>query len=821
MALRLRSIIFILFLALIPASAWAQYAKIDSLLEVVESTKDTARINALQQLAFEYWNFDIELAHRYSKEGHSLSQKLDFKKGLAWSNTYFGLYHSFIGEYDKSLQFYRKAIDVLDGAVYPEFPTYTLSRIANHYRVKSQYDSALHYYQQALETAQDKTSESVSTIYFNKGRTFTELELYDSAKIDVERSLRLRQDIGEPFLIASSLNAMGRILLQTGEFDSAEYYLKESKRIGEKNGFAGIQIFQAIYTSELEVLKGNYAQAIESIKSSLDFLNEFEYLELEAYSLYLLGNIYSDIGEYDGAVEHLLQAQSLNETLNNRKLQGQIEYTLGFVYYEQKNNQNAKETALLAVDQFQELGIKRWEAKTKNLLGLIELAFGNYAESINYFNEGMKTYEELDDKKGIASILFNKSSIYLEQGDISRVIDIQLEALSLDQEAGNTRGVIVSYNELGLLLTEAKQYDKAEDYLIKAHDLLVELPSLTLEADNHRYLSKLYAARKDYAQAYEYLEKSKVISDSIYSQNSLNRSLELSAIHDLEKKEIEIENLNREQAVKNIELATQQSQLEQQRMLLYLVSTAILFFIILSYSLIRIIRKLRTTQKELIKAEKRASLGILVAGLSHEINNPLNFIKGGVETLRLGDREWTDSEMRSLNAIDEGISRTTGIVAILNQFHKQKSSKYQRCDLNKIINESLHEMKEDSSGKVSMTMTHQDSGAIIDGNYNDLKQLFKELIENSIQSIEDSGEIEVEVKATKTLCTVQIKDTGAGIEKEDLALLENPFFTTKGPHKGKGLGLYLVDYILNEHKGKLSIDSIKGEGTVVTIELPK
>ena len=679
-----------LTLLLLTFRAFPQRAKIDSLEAALQSATDTLKVDLLNELAFAYWDFDIEKAYDYTRESLTLAKTLDHKSGLAFAHTNMGIYYLHKGENEKSLASFQSAVRALDDQIYPRFPSYTLSRIANYYRQLSEFDSALSYYQLALSRTTALPSQEVAaSIYSNMGVTYLELEQYDSARVYILRSLVLREDLNEPALLAMSMCEMGRLFMKLDQFDSAAYYLNQAKTIGDQYLLPEVQILYAIYSGELEMRKGNFIKAIDQIKSSLLLLNDYEYIQFKTRSLYLLGSVYIELGEYDGALENLLKAESLNQTINNRKLAAEINLDLGYVSYYQKNPDKAMQYAELAKKQFREIGLKRHEATTNNLLGLIELYNKNYDASESYFDLGLDSYRKLNYKKGMASVLFNKSLIYQLQGKLDEVMKIQLASLAIEEEVGNIPGIIISYNSLGELFLLMKKYDLAETYLLKAQALIEEHPALSFEAKNNTLLSQLYVARSDYKKAYEYLNLSKQNADSLFSQSSLTKSLELSAIHELEKKELEIESLNKERASKNFEIQSKENQLRLQQLIIYLTGIALFFFALLSLFLIRTLRKLRKTQRELIKAEKRASLAILVAGLSHELNNPLNFIKGGIEMIKAHRTNWTEEEQKFLVMIDEGISRTSEILKLLNTFQRKNESKIERCDLNGIVSECL------------------------------------------------------------------------------------------------------------------------------------
>lgn len=814
-------ILMFIFSFLTMASTLGQNEKIDSLLSELRGSQDTTQIILLNHIAFEFWNYDVERAHDYAQKALALSQEIDFAKGTAWSYTNIGLYNYFKGEYEQALKNYQAALKPIENQSHLEIYSYTLSRMGNLYRLKGTYDSAIYYYRQSLADVSIEASMSFASSCFNLGIAFLEMEAYDSARIYLKQSLAKREKLDIPLFIASSKLELGRLHMEMGDLDSAAYYLDQVKETGKVHKLPELQIYYAIYNGQFQLLKGDYFQAIESIKSSLSLLNEFDFKELRIKSLYLLGSIYSEIGEFDGALDNLLRAESLNASFQNIKQQAQINFALGYVHYYQRNTDKAREIALQARDQFSQIGLERQVAMTNNLLGLIELFVEDYDQSAAYFDAGMRTYEKLNYRKGIAAILYNKSYIYLELGEIQKVIDIQLQALEIEKEINNTRGIIISYNSLGNIYQESGNYTEAEKYLFLASELLEVFPSPSDEEENNLYLSQLFYAKSDFKKAYDYLMLSKQYSDSVFSQNSLNKSLQLSAIHDLEKKELEIRNLNQERLSKNNEISLKENQLKQQRLLIYFGTFALIFFSFLSYFLVRTIRKLRTTQQELIKAEKRASMGILIAGLGHEINNPLNFIKGGLEGMKFSRNDWSEDQNRFLDAIEEGIKRTIDILDILNQFQQKKNSKLEQCDLTAILKSCVSAFEQEFSGNKKVVLSKTDNQAIITGYTEELKQLFRELIKNSLQSIVNTGQVSIEISSTPSECTIKIIDNGIGIDKENLPLLENPFFTTKAPNDGKGFGLYLVDYILSDHDGRIHFDSEKGEGTTATVTLPK
>lgn len=798
-----------------------QSERIDSLYQIISELGDSKeKVDAMHQLTYELWTYNYESPYSLILEYKALAEQLNYNKGIALANTNLGIYNSIKGNYSEAMDRFRLGVQGLKSDSDHENLSYALSRIGNLHRMQGNYDSSFYYYQLADSTNQEKKNESTASILYNRGLTFLKLEVYDSAYRNLMRSLEIRKQQSDSLLLAETQKEIAKLFIKTRDYDSAEYYLEKVRRIAEKHAVHGLKIFYSIYMGELLFHQGKYGASIENIKESLSLLNEQNFARLRVISLYTLGKIYSEIGEYDGAIDNLTKAYSINKELVDEKLQGEISFELAYVYYSQYIFEKAEESAAYSLAIFSKLGHERSWASTMNLLGLIELEKKNYEKSLYNFDEGLKIYQRLSDKKGIASVLYNKSYVFLNQGKIEEVLDIQLEAMEMEKEINNTLGLIISYNALGSLYIELNNFKEAEKYLLLARQLLQEAPSLSNLEENNRILAELYSRLGSYRKAFNFMKMAKQNSDSLFSQNSLAKSIQLSAIHDLEKKELEIETLNKEQKAKDLELSLKEIQLRQQTLTIYIGAFAILFFTILSYILFQTIRKLKKTQQELIRAEKRASLGILTAGLGHEINNPLNFIVGGLDGLSRSNENWDEDQKKFISAINEGVTRTTKILQLLNQYKEKNSEEFTVIDLVKTLKRCASENAEQYQNKSHISLEHHPKHAFILGNEDDMRQLLKALLDNAIEAMDDTGRVKVSIKKSIAEVKIIIEDNGRGIPKQQLSQVDNPFFTTKGPDQGKGMGLYLADYIVNHHGGKMEISSSPNKGTTVTISLP-
>jgi ligand-binding sensor domain-containing protein/signal transduction histidine kinase len=233
---------------------------------------------------------------------------------------------------------------------------------------------------------------------------------------------------------------------------------------------------------------------------------------------------------------------------------------------------------------------------------------------------------------------------------------------------------------------------------------------------------------------------------------------------------------------------------------------------------------LESTQQHLIRSEKMASLGILSSGVAHEINNPLNFIQGGVIGLENLLKKRNDTDIKELlpfiNSIQEGVKRAASIVKSLTQFSQLGGSEYEQCDVHQVIDNCLQILQSNLKNKEGIERDYTDVPFSFYGNQAKLHQAILNVITNANQAIDHKGTIQIKTRIINGQIELTFSDSGQGIERENLKKVIDPFYTTKNPGEGTGLGLYITYNIINEFKGDIEIDSKPCRGAIVKIILP-
>jgi two-component system NtrC family sensor kinase len=237
----------------------------------------------------------------------------------------------------------------------------------------------------------------------------------------------------------------------------------------------------------------------------------------------------------------------------------------------------------------------------------------------------------------------------------------------------------------------------------------------------------------------------------------------------------------------------------------------------------RDITEVKRLEEQLIQAEKLAAMGQMLAGVAHELNNPLTAILGASELLR--DRAGVDENTkRQLDMTHRQARRAARIVQNLLEFSRPAASQKKALDLNAVVDRTL-QLHEHSLRRNSVEVDFKPYPGLPStvGDANQLIQVFLNLVSNAEQAIREirpAGRIQIRLGQSGPRIFATVQDDGAGIKPEALAKIFDPFFTTKSNGRGTGLGLSVSYGIIKEHAGKIDVRSTPGKGTSFHVEFP-
>lgn len=264
--------------------------------------------------------------------------------------------------------------------------------------------------------------------------------------------------------------------------------------------------------------------------------------------------------------------------------------------------------------------------------------------------------------------------------------------------------------------------------------------------------------------------------------------------------------------------------------------------------------ELKNAQTMMVHSEKMKSLGEMVAGITHEINNPINFVYGNIIHLdkytnamsRLIElyeelEKNSDSDLKKQianykNEIDiefiksdlpkliksclEGTDRTKNIITDLRNFSRFGEMTIGKINLEKEINTTLNILNHKLKGKINVIKEFNENIPEIEGYGGQLNQVFLNILDNASFATKEKGNIFIRIQTKEENVIIEFEDTGKGMSEDELKQIFDPFYTTKPQGEGIGLGLAISYKVIQQHNGKIEVASKIGEGTKFSITLP-
>ena len=225
-------------------------------------------------------------------------------------------------------------------------------------------------------------------------------------------------------------------------------------------------------------------------------------------------------------------------------------------------------------------------------------------------------------------------------------------------------------------------------------------------------------------------------------------------------------------------------------------------------------------EDQLVQNEKLTSIGLLAAGVAHEVNTPLAVISSYSQMLRK-EISPEDSRHKLLEKITKQTFRASEIVNNLLNFSRTNATEFTEVNVHQVITETIslleHQLK---SGRIRVERELHAESPMTFGNAGKLQQVFLNLFVNARDAMPEGGELRIMTDTMNSKIEIIVQDTGVGIGREHIKKIYDPFFTTKAPGKGTGLGLSVSYGIMQEHGGNISVESRPGLGTSFRLELP-
>jgi signal transduction histidine kinase len=572
--------------------------------------------------------------------------------------------------------------------------------------------------------------------------------------------------------------------------------------IGRSCGYVGFGYY----------LLSEHTKALEATLRAIIILEELGDRAQHARALGVLASIHISLGNYDEAFITAFKSLELHRELNDRYSEGWVLHGLGQGYQDFGDFEKAIEINESALTIFRELGHPIGTARALNGLGSVYQAKGDNDEAKTYHMESLEIFREQQNKLGEARAHNDLGMIYQAEGDYERAQQSHDKALALREEFGNRQSVSTSLINLGSLYVKTDQLDKAFDVLHRALTIAMEIRAKPRVYQANLVLSEAYTKHGDFANALDHYKIYQQVKEDVQGDQASSRIKNLQIANETEqsRKEAEISRL------KNVELREKNEQLQS------------------------LLLELQETQNQLIQSEKMAALGSLVAGVVHEINNPIGVIASATDVskrclIRVNDvlgsaaakdlgedaklQQALTTLAEDLSVTTEATTRISRIVRSLKSFIHLDEADFQDVDVNSGLEDTLTLLAHEMADRIDIERDFADIPRV-PGWPGELNQVFMNLLTNARQAIDGNGKIAIRTYANSESVCIDITDSGVGIPEEHMQSLFEPTINRKGVRVKAGLGLFTSYNIIRKHRGDIKVQSRVGQGTTFTVALP-
>lgn len=459
-----------------------------------------------------------------------------------------------------------------------------------------------------------------------------------------------------------------------------------------------------------------------------------------------------------------------------------------------------------------------------NNIASIECIKGNYEKALNFYSMIQcedSLYEETK------SILFNSKAItYSKLGDFNAAVNYYIKSIKIRKILQDSVGLAVSYLNLGSLYYETYDNKNAFKYFTKSYDLAYNLKSNEFLEDIVFNLSLLYEDEKNYKKALQFYKRSDSIANKLIAQEKIWELSQIERKLAIQSKQLQISELETLNTRKELELTTRSTQrnaLIAASLALLVIAGVVSIFLVQRNRASRIIRKQRNELETLNKTKDR-----LFSIIAHDLRSPVNSLQKknvqAMKSMESGDLAMAQKMIRHIRKDTEQTSLLLN--NLLHWSFTETGNLFllpQPLLLRACIEQVIEELSFASHEKHISFDTDIPEQLIVTTDLNCLKIILRNLLQNALKFSYLNQSIRITCRQESTGTVIRIRDYGIGIPAE----LHNKLFNMdqekirKGTQNepGSGLGLWLIQYLLQKNKGHISINPHTNPGTEITITL--
>ncbi|MFW6218047.1 MAG: tetratricopeptide repeat protein [Verrucomicrobiota bacterium] len=611
-------------------------------------------------------------------------------------------------------------------------------------------------------------------------------------------------------------------------------------------------VFQGLLNAEAPALEEDPEAALESYETELErAVAAGESSEIAAAHA-RLGEAAFLLGDHFRALTHHRAAHEIYRELGDDVRAAAALSRIGSTYYfsQAGDLDKAREAYLEAAEGFAAIGMQSEAALNLNYSAYVEWARGREKAALKIHREALDRFESIGDREGMATALSDIGFTLNSLGRHKEALDHSLRALELERELEKPLMRIPTLNNIGIAYLGLGQLEKALEFSMESYRMATERKVLMRRIEASKTMHEIYAALGRWEEAYAMLAEHKRLNDRTAVSEQARRIVE----HDLSAVFRERQQRLRKESEAARILADERLRREQSRNLalwtVLLLAAALLIVLwrhirssrranlllavqqrelhAKNAALSESLEKLRQSQSEIIRMEKNATLGVLTAGAAHEINNPMNVIRGALYGIQDELESGGTADPRELRVLAEqieaGVRRTSKIIEGLYAFSRQSDALQLTClDAGEVLRAAVERFRHRRSDCVRLEIDGE-GGFTVLADRSALSQIICNLLENACDAIAAAEDGEVRLRMRELpgdWIEIEVADNGCGMDESQLGRIYDPFFTTKPTGQGIGIGLTFAYRLAVDLGGSIQHRINDSGGITATLRLPK
>ncbi len=657
--------------------------------------------------------------------------------------------------------------------------------------------------------------------------------------------------------IAFIYGELGRIYELRDQHAASLKYYHLSIDLYQKAGNKSMQAYQTNSLATVLRYEGSYGDALENILKSIKLCKEIHDSVNLANAYFVMGNIYLSVDKFNEALTSQQKGREIARLTGDSLLLSKAYNDIG----KTQMDLHKFDLSLLEHQKALEIQLRLKDdhdiSNTYYHIGDVYEELHKYVEARHYYQQALDYAKKSGFKIIIIDALIDLGRVSRKLSDDDKAMKYLNEAVGVSRENDDRIGEVLATFEIAEILDKRKQPKEAAQQLLRATSIL-PASAFYYHQQLHQKLARLYHESGNDQSAVQHIKLYRQNKDSVIEKNKLEKFTSLSNIKNYENKQL----LQQESHISEMKL--KQTDYERQKLVrnfsifgfFGFLIMAVLFYIryseknkinaLLSLSL----SNLKSTQKQLIHAEKMASLGELTAGVAHEIKNPLNFVNNfselNTELIAEMREEIKEQNTEAVYAILDDIAlneskiahhgqRADTIVKGMLQHSRSERTEKTGLNINKMLGDYLamayHGLKAKNPSFQSAYEIKPDINVPeIQASSQDLGQVFLNIISNAFWAVQEKQRLKPEkyeplvrvlTQRLEKEIEIRISDNGIGIDEKIQDKIFQPFFTSKPAGQGTGLGLSMsYDIITKAYGGTINVETRAGEACSFIIKIP-